>query len=167
VARTQINPLDQTASYIGTVTTPVNASNTTGNTTFTALVAPANDLIGSCYQIKAYGLANGEIGSTLTYWVAINGIPIISIPITFANDFSVSPILWNLEALVTLGGSGALASVLVDGELLWNVNVNSSHASGQTTVNQAAQWTISCGATMGSANPINSITCRQGIIRRN
>lgn len=167
MARTQLNPLDQTASFTATVGTPVSASNTTADIAFLALVAPANDLVGTCYLIKAYGQVGGAQGAMQTFWVAINGTKVLTIALTLASDFSVTPLLWTLEAMVTLASTGTSASVYLDGELLWNANVNTNHASGQATVNQGAQWSISCGCTMASAAVGNSVLCRQGMIRRN
>lgn len=167
MARTQINPLDQTASFIATVSPPVSASNTTADIAFLALVVPANDLTGTCYLVKAYGQISGAQGSVQTFWVAINGTKVISIVLTLTSDFSVTPLLWTLDAMVTLAATGPSASVYLDGELLWNTNVNTNHASSQATVNQTAQWSISCGCTMSTASASNSVTCRQGLIRRN
>lgn len=167
MARTQLNPLDQSTNVIATVASAVTASNTVADLTFLALVVPANDLVGTCYFSKSYGQIAGPMGATQTFWVAINGSKIITIPLTLANDFTGSPLLWTLDALVTLNGSGSSTTVMVDAELLWNTNVNTSHVNGQATVNQTAQWTISCGCTMSAASSNNSVTCRQGLIRRN
>ena len=91
----------------------------------------------------------------------------MSIPLILANTFvSGSPILWSLEAMVTLGGTGATASVRIDGELLWTINVNTGHASGAATVNQGSAWTIAAGCTMGTAAAANGVTCNQALIRR-
>jgi len=68
--------------------------------------------------------------------------------------------------MITLGSLGTSASVRVDGELLWNANVNTIHASGSTTLNQTSSWTISLGGTIGVASANNSITCNQALIRR-
>lgn len=166
MSRTQLNPLDQATSIVSTVASSVTASNTTSDLTFTALVVPANEMAGRCYELKAYGQSAGVLGAGITFWVTINGTKVISIPITLASDFTASPLLWTLEALVTLNGSGASVGVMVDGELLWNANINSTHVNAQATVSSLAQWTISCGAKMGAASSSNSVTCRQGFIRR-
>jgi len=167
VARTQFNPLDQTVATSAAAVNPVSASNTTADNTFVALTVPAGEIAGACYSIKAYGSGTGGQGSLLTFWIAINGGKAVSIPLTLANTFvSGSPILWSLEAMITLGGTGATASVRVDGELLWTINVNTGHASGSATVNQGSAWTIAAGCTMGTAAAANGVTCNQALIRR-
>ena len=166
MARTKLNPLDQSTSFTATIGTPVTASNTTTDVTFTSLVAAAGDSAGACFEVKVYGQANGTLGSTLTFWVSVGSTKVISIALPLASDFTTNVLQWNLEAMVTLAGTGSSATVFVDGELLWNSNINLSHVSGSGSVNQANQWTIACGATWGSASASNSVTARQGVIAR-
>ena len=167
MARTQFNPLDQTAPTSAAAVSPVTASNSTADTTFVALTVPAGEGTGACYSVKAYGSGTGAQGTTLTFWIAIGGAKVISIPLILANTFvSGGPILWSLDALVTLGGSGATASVRVDGALLWTVNINTGQASGSATVNQGSAWTIAAGCTMGTAAAGNTVTANQALIRR-
>ena len=167
MARTQFNPLDQTVATSAAAVNPVSAANTTADNTFVALTVPGGEIAGACYSIKAYGSGTGAQGTTLTFWIAINGGKAVSIPLTLANTFvSGSPILWSLEAMVTRGGTGATASIRVDGELLWTINVNTGHASGAATVNQGSAWTIAAGCTMGTAAANTGVTCNQALIRR-
>lgn len=166
MSRTRFNPLDQSTSYTATIATPVNATNTTTDASFVSLVVAANDVPGACFEVKVYGQANGVIGSILTFWVAIGGTKVVSIPITLASDFTSATLQWHLEAMVTLAATGTAAQVYVDAELLWNSNINASHVSGSASVNQTNTWGISCGATWGTASATNSVTARQGVIAR-
>lgn len=167
MARTQFNPIDQTATYSVAAVNTVSATNTTADVSFVTLTVPANENLGACYSAKAYGIGYGAQGTLITFWVAVNGVKVASLPLTLANAFvSPNPMLWTLDAMITLGGTGAAASVRVDGEMLWNANVNTIHASGSATINQAASWTITLGCTIGVASASNTVTCNQALIRR-
>lgn len=167
MARTQLNPIDQAAVYCAAAVNTVSGSNTTADISFVALTVPGNENLGACYSAKAYGIGYGALGTLITFWVAINGVKVAQLPLTLASAF-VSPnaMMWTLDAMITLGSLGTSASVRVDGELLWNANVNTIHASGSTTLNQTSSWTISLGGTIGVASANNSITCNQALIRR-
>ena len=166
MSRTKLNPLDQATSFTSTIATPVTATNTITDATFASLVVAAGDSAGACFELKVFGQANGTLGSILSFWVSVGGTKVVSIPLTLSSDFTSTVLQWHLEAMVTLAASGASAQVYVDGELLWNSNINASHVSGSTTVNQGNQWTISCGATWGTASTSNTVTARQGVIAR-
>ena len=51
MARTQLNPLDQTVATSAAAVNPVSASNTTADNTFVALTVPAGEIAGACYSI--------------------------------------------------------------------------------------------------------------------
>ena len=167
MARTQLNPSDQAAVYCAAAVNALSGSNTTADISFVTLTVPGNENLGACYSAKAYGIGYGALGTIITFWVAINGVKVASLPLTLASAFvSPNPMMWTLDAMITLGSTGASANVRVDGELLWNANVNTIHASGSTTINQTSSWTISLGCTIGTASAGNSITCNQALIRR-
>ena len=166
MARTKFNPLDQATSFTSSISAPVLASNTTTDVTFASLTVAAGDTVGACFEAKVFGQANGTIGSSLTFWIAIGGSKVVSIPLTLASDFTGTALQWHLEGMLTLSGSGTAATVYVDGELLWNSNINTSHVTGSASVNQTNAWAITCGATWGAASPSNTITARQGLIAR-
>jgi hypothetical protein len=166
MARTKFNPLDQSTSFTSSISSPVSASNTATDVTFASLTVAAGDSVGACFEVKVYGQANGTSGSGLTFWIAVGGAKVVSIPLTLASDFTGTALQWHFEGMVTLSGSGTAAAVYIDGELLWNSNINTSHVNGSVSVNQTNSWAITCGATWSVASASNAITARQGLIAR-
>lgn len=166
MARTKFNAVDQSASLSASALSTTTATNTTAAQTFVSDTIVANETAGTTYSLEYFGSTYGASTLSVTLWIAINGTNVASVSFTLGATYtSGSPLMLRLQGLVTLAAAGTSVAVRAD-FIAW-AGTTAYRATGSATVNQTSTWTVSAGATMGTAASGNGLVCNQAVIRRN